>query len=200
MEPSGFRPPVIAAWLIGLFIPDKQEEAIQGDLLEEFSKLASASGVAVARRWYWRQSISTVTHLVGTGFSSTPWLIAGAVLGGCLSLWFGLEWADRAVEAVQMHTGIFWLPWSIQTGRLLLIMFVGCLVALAVKGREMVTAITLSLVCAALSGFAYPAWTIVNNPECALPVRVFQITSSIAILSGAAIVRRIRFQSGTSAS
>ena len=52
MKAHIFRPPVIAVWLVGFFTPDKQTEAIQGDLVEEFSRLASASGVAVARRWY----------------------------------------------------------------------------------------------------------------------------------------------------
>jgi hypothetical protein len=122
-------------------------------------------------------------------------------------LWFGLELADRAVEAplfvyvVRLnHTkdhayalGTFWIPWAIQTARFLLVMFVGCLIALAVKGREMLTAMALSLVCAAMSGLVYPEWTINHNPELALPVRVFQLVASIAILLGAAIVRETRF-------
>jgi len=71
---------------------------------------------------------------------------------------------------------------------------------LAVKGREMVTAIALSLVCAALSGLAYPVWTEMHNAELALPLRVFQFVSSIAILLGAAIVREIRFISARQSS
>lgn len=197
MKPRIFRPPVVAVWLVGLFIPAGQGEAIQGDLAEEYSRLALASDVAAARRWYWRQSISTVTHLLGSGFCAAPWLIAGVVLGGCLALWFGLEWGDLTLIHfnANLHAHglrMFW-PWEIQVERFVVMMLVGCLVALAVKGREMVAAITLSLVCAALSGLAYPAWTIVRNPESALPVRVFQLTASIAILLGAAITREIRF-------
>lgn len=206
MEPRIVRPPVMAGWLVGYFIPDEPAEALRGDLVEEFSRLASTSGVAAARRWYWRQSISTVMHLVGTGFCAAPYLIAGAVIGGCLSLWFGLGWADRAVEAslglyvfhfnnAKDHAhilGTFWLPWGLQTGRFLVITLVGCLVALAVKGREIIAAMTLSLLCAALSGLAYPAWTIIHNAEYALPLRAFQVIASIAILMGATIVRQIR--------
>lgn len=196
MEPRTFQPPVLAVWLVGLFIPEKRGESIQGDLVEEFSSLASTSGVSAARRWYWRQSISSVVHLMGTGFCGAPWLIAGVVLGGCFALWFGLEWGDLTLFHfnVNLHAHglrMFW-PWEVQVERFVVVMLVGCLVALAVKGREMVTAIALSLVCAALSGLAYPAWTIVHNPESALPVRVFQLTASIAILLGAAIVREIR--------
>ena len=69
MESRILRPPVIAVWLVGFFTPDKQTEAIQGDLVEEFSSLASSSGVATARRWYWRQSINTVARLWAPDFA-----------------------------------------------------------------------------------------------------------------------------------
>lgn len=118
-------------------------------------------------------------------------------------LWFGsdflyyLGWdltlfrLNMFIRTLHPHYRAFW-P-QIQVERFLLIMLVGSLVALAVKGREMVTAIALSLVCGALSGLAYPMWTIMHNAESALPLRVFQLVSSIAILLGAAIVREIRF-------
>ena len=70
------RPPRMAVWLVDLFTPNKQSESIPGDLLEEFSELASKSGVASARRWYWRQSVKTVAHLIATGFLVAPWLTA----------------------------------------------------------------------------------------------------------------------------
>src|SRR5881394_208843 len=83
------RPPRVAIWLVDLFTPDEDAEAIQGDLLEEYSELALKSGVASARRWYWRQSVKTIAHLMGTGFRVAPWSVAGAVVGGFLLLWLG---------------------------------------------------------------------------------------------------------------
>lgn len=56
------RPPRIAAWLVELFVSVEQAESILGDLHEEFSDVASKSGVVAARRWYWRQSINTLAH------------------------------------------------------------------------------------------------------------------------------------------
>lgn len=198
MEPRILRPPVLADWFVGFFVPEKRGEAIRGDLVEEFSKLASTSGLAAARRWYWRQSVATVAHLTGAGFFAAPWLIAGTVIGGCLALWFGLEWGDLALFRINVNlhahgVRIFWLPWGIHAERFLVMILVGCLVALAVRGREMVTAIALSLVCAAASGFVYPQWTILHNAEYALPPRMFQVTVSFAILFGAAMVREARF-------
>ena len=62
---SSTQPPRIAVWLVGLFTPDQEAESIPGDLLEEFSHLASNSGVPFARRWYWRQIAKTIAHLFG---------------------------------------------------------------------------------------------------------------------------------------
>ena len=98
----GVRPPFLATWLIGLFDSDWQAETISGDLLEEFSGLAAKSGVAYARRWYWRQSMKTVVYLMGAGFRTAPWLIAGTVIGGYLLLSFGLGYSlpERFIDAV----------------------------------------------------------------------------------------------------
>src|SRR5580704_6743726 len=81
------RPPRVAAWLVESLVREEQAGSILGDLLEEFSGLVSKSGVALARRWYWRQSLKTVAHLIGTGGALTLWPIAGGVIGGCLSIW-----------------------------------------------------------------------------------------------------------------
>jgi hypothetical protein len=81
------RPPRIALWLVDLFTPSEQAESIPGDLLEEFLELALKSGDAFARRWYWRQSVKTVAHLIATGFLVVPWLIAGTAVGGLLLCW-----------------------------------------------------------------------------------------------------------------
>ena len=76
MKSREVHPPWVASWLVDLFTPIGQTETIQGDLLEEFSEVASKSGVASARRWYWRQSVKSVAHLIGTGFRAAPWTAA----------------------------------------------------------------------------------------------------------------------------
>jgi len=86
---SSVQPPRVAVWLLDLFTPYEQTESIPGDLLEEFSDVASKSGVANARRWYLRQSVRTILHLVRSGFRVAPWSIAGAVVGGVLLVQLG---------------------------------------------------------------------------------------------------------------
>src|SRR5258707_14720044 len=99
-QTSFVRAPRIAAWLIELVTPHEQAESIPGDLLEEFSELASRSGLTSARRWYWRQSVKTIAHLAGAGFRVAPWSIVGTVLGGYLLLAFGESLPERAIVAV----------------------------------------------------------------------------------------------------
>jgi len=81
-DTPGLRPPFIASRLIGLFTSGWHDDAISGDLLEEFSDVASKSGLAYARRWYWRQSIKTIWNLIVAGSRTAPWLIPSTVIGG----------------------------------------------------------------------------------------------------------------------
>ena len=78
------QPPRFAVWLLTLFALDEEAESILGDLLEEFSLLASKSGIPFARRWYWRQTLKTIFQLAVLGFRTAPWLTTAAVVGGFL--------------------------------------------------------------------------------------------------------------------
>ena len=93
-------PPWLAAWLVELFASTKQAESILGDLQEEFSDLASKSGIRFARRWYRRQSVKTVLHLAGDGFRRARWSLAGAVLLGFALRGASFTLPDRVVTAI----------------------------------------------------------------------------------------------------
>jgi len=153
---SGFQPPRIAAWLVNLFTSNDHAESIAGDLLEEFSVVESKSGIGSARRWYWRQSAKTVVCLVGTGFLIAPWSIVGALIGGCVLLWFGSSLPERAIigfldlrrhHVMPQHSRldiyVFWLNTIILIGRLLFGLLIGCVVAIVAKEQEMLATITL---------------------------------------------------------
>ena len=59
------KPPRIAAWLLHRLLDAESAEAISGDLAEEFGRRREADGAGTARRWYWRQTIASVsTRLV----------------------------------------------------------------------------------------------------------------------------------------
>ena len=57
---------------------------IVGDLLEEFSSIVSRSGTAPARRWYWRQSVRTIAHLMRGQVRHAPAETVAFAIGGVL--------------------------------------------------------------------------------------------------------------------
>jgi hypothetical protein len=107
------EPPRVANWLVNLFAADEESESLQGDMLEEFSHLASQSGVGFARSWYWRQTRKTIAHLVGTAFRTAPWLTAGTVIAGFLlnRLVSGLP--ERAIFAALNRYQVFEYHFSV---------------------------------------------------------------------------------------
>ncbi len=194
------RPPRIALWLVDLFTPSEQAESIPGDLLEEFLELALKSGDAFARRWYWRQSVKTVAHLIATGFLVVPWLIAGTAVGGLLLCWvFGWS-TQKAVVAVlyryqvyaHIDAHVFWLIYAVLIQRLIEPLIIGCIIAVAAKGKEMVATLALGLILGVLGMVAFLAWS-AKHGYAFLPlplVATFGI--SIMIIMGGGIVQKTR--------
>lgn len=201
------QPPRLAVWLVNLFTPYEQSESILGDLLEEFSDLAVKSGMAFARRWYWRQSVRTVAHLIGSGFRGGPWQIAGAVVVGFLLYFLCGGRLEEAVVAVlnfgrhphhnpyytwsQAQARLRLIEYGDLVGHFLLSLFIGCIVTLAVKGREMVAAITLAFVLWVPAMGFFLVWSARHGPF--LPLQLITpLSDSIMIVMGALIVRKIR--------
>ncbi len=193
------QPPRIATRLVNLFTTSEEGESILGDLLEEFSQLASTSGVVVARRWYWRQTVKTIAHLFVTGFRVTPWLTVAAVVGGFLLLRFVSGLPERGIEAVMdryhvyehhFNPYMFWMTDGIAIGHVVVSMFVGCIVALVAKGREMVGTMTLGLVLCAMTGAAL-VW-VARAHDSILWMLPWYFADWFAIVIGGAIVRTCR--------
>ena len=195
-------PPRIAAWLVDLFTPAEEAESILGDLLEEFSALASKSGVVFARRWYWHQTVKTIAHLAGSGFRAAPWSTTAAVVGGFLLGTFVSGLPDKLLSAVTDRYLAYWsghfkVYMFFATNGMLLVhfflsMFVGFVVALAARGREMVATMTLALVLCAMTGVAYVSVAQLWPIEDKLWWTLAQFASPFAIVVGGVIVRRRR--------
>ncbi len=197
------QPPRIAVWLVNLFAPVEEAESILGDLLEEFSHLASKSGVAFARSWYWRQTVKTIAHLFGSGFRVTPWSTAAAVVGGFLLIRFGFKLPEHAIEAVLERYGVFEHHFNayvffandgskwIEIVMVLTAMVVGCIVGLAAKGREMVATMTLGLVLCSMAGTASLVW-LARGQDSMLWQLPWHCVFSLAVVIGGAIVRTRR--------
>jgi hypothetical protein len=194
------RPPRIASWLVNLFSPAEAAESILGDLSEEYSLLASKSGPAVARIWYWRQAVKTIAHLAGGGFRIAPWSTSTAIVGGFVLLHFCLGWSERAIFTVlhryrvfdhHFAVYVFFASYGIEIGRLILSVIVGSMVGLVAKGREMVAATTLGIVLCAMAGSAVLVW-VARGQDFLLWTLPWQFAGWVAIIIGGAIVRTIR--------
>ena len=209
MTQASRRPPRVAVWLVELFTPYEQAETIPGDLLEEFSDLASKSGVACARRWFWRQTVPTIFHLVRSGFQAAPWSTAGVLFGGLFLVQLGhifSEWAIRTgMQFVNHHFlppyhhlrfDVLLINGGMYLIRLAVPMLIGCMIALACKKREMLATVALSLVCSvqAIIGF----WTFMHgrgygeNYKTLGWVLLYSFGGLFAIVFGGVIIRRYR--------
>jgi hypothetical protein len=201
---EGFgRPPRIATWFVKLFA-SAEEESILGDLLEEYSDLASKSGVPFARRWYWRQTVKTILHLGGTGFRGAPWSTAVAVIGGFVLHRFISGLPDKILSTVTDRYLAFWSThfnayvWMLNgmsIEHLIGAMFVGCVVALVAKGREMIATLTLALVLCVLIGAAF-VWIATHRPM-DVAWMLWSCADPLAIVIGGAIVRMRRSAAAT---
>ena len=199
-QPCFVYPPRIAVWLVSLFTPAEEAESILGDLLEEFSHLASKSGVAFARRWHWRQTVKTIAHLFGTGFRVAPWSTSAAVVGGFFLHWFVAGLPEKLSSAVTDRYLAFWSThfkayiWMLNgmlIEDLIVSIFVGCVVALVAKGKEMIATVTLALAFCALIGAAVLVWVAAHRPFDAVGM-LWSCVDPFAIVVGGAIVRTRR--------
>jgi hypothetical protein len=199
------QPPRFAAWLVTLLAPAGDVESIPGDLLEEFSYVASEKGTVCARRWYWRQTVTTIAHLVGTGFRTAPWTITAVVAGGFLLRWFVSRLSDPAISgAIDAALGrcgiyendpeayIFWLTSSMLVVRFIVNALIGVLVAVVAKGRELTATMTLGLVGVTLAIHAALLTVVETGDYGVLWTLPHIFAFSIAIVVAGAIVRTYR--------
>lgn len=200
------QPPRMAVWLITLFGPAGQAESIQGDLLEEFSHVASKWGVAFARRWYWRQTVKTAAHLARAGFHTAPWTIAAAVVGGFLLRWLLSWWSDPAIKGAiesvlearyrayeqDPHLYLFWLTNMMLIERLIVNTLIGGMVAVAAKGQEMTATMTLGLAGDVLAIQAVLLTVVKTGDQGVLWTLPHTFACSMAIVAAGATVRTCR--------
>lgn len=205
-KPYSVEPPRTATWLVSLFTLAKEAESILGDLLEEFSYLASKSGAAFARRWYWRQALKTIAHLIPTAFSVAPLSATAGVVGGFLTRRLLARLVEPAIFAVleryqvypyHFKTYMFFASTGIDAGHLITFLCVGCIVALVAKGTEMAAAMVLGLIFGTMAvvGSLYVVGRTGDLES--LWRLTWYFADSLAIVIGGAIVRTRRLNATT---
>ena len=202
MTPLSFstQAPRLAVWLVNLFTLPENAEVITGDLLEEFSQIGHQAGAVFARRWYWRQTLKTIVHLIGTAYRTAPWLTAAGVAAGSLARrplgkLVGaaiFAFLDRyQIPELHFNLYVFLATTGIDIGYVLVSLFVGCIAAIVAKQREMAAATTLSLIFAVMTGAAVVSW-VAEGHFWILQRLAWDFADMVAILVGGAIVRTHR--------
>ena len=197
------QPPRLAMWLLTLFALDNAAEHILGDLLEEFTRLASKSGVSFARRWYWRQTFKTVVQLAVLGFRTAPWLTTAAIVGGFFLRKLVARRVEPSIFAVlekyhvyEHHFGtyMFFASTGIDIGHLITFLLIGFVVAFVARGREMVSTMSLGFFWGALTVVSFPAVVMQSGYGTALSRAMVYFADSLAIVIAGAIVRTHRLR------
>ena len=198
------RLPRLAAWLVSLFGSSEQAESILGDLAEEFSDIALKSGVASARRWYWRQSLKTIAHLASRSFRTAPLSLAGIVLLGFLFRWFSATFPEHVVIAIlraqrpysKLHYDFYvWLvTWGIPIACVVEMILIGCAIAAIARGKEIVVTSTVIAISVVIVGWNFFLVTRNLPPQIPLPwgSLLGSLANWVATLLGAVIIREIR--------
>jgi len=197
-------PPRFAAWMVSLFAPPEQAESILGDLEEEFLLLGPRSGLASARRWYWRQSVRTSAHLLRSGFRDAPWSTALAVLGGFFLLrlahWLPGQLLNAVTDRYLMYWSnhfhaYLWVLKALIPTYLLGTFLTGCCVALVTKKREMIATMAMALVLLAMIFVGSLSAMIMTGDANYLRSLFWASSDPLAIVMGGMLVGRLRSKS-----
>src|ERR1700678_2498800 len=195
------QPPRFAVWLLTLFALDDQAEHILGDLLEEFTRLASNSGVPFARRWYWRQTLKTVFQLAALAFRTAPWLTTAAVAGGVFLRKLVARRVEPTIFAVLERYQVydhhfsayrFFASTGIDIGHLITFVLVGFVAAFVAKGREMVATMSLGLFWGVLTVASFPAVVMQSGYGMAFSRGTVYFADSLVMVIAGVIVRTHR--------
>lgn len=201
MFQSNLTPPRGAAWLVSLFANAEEAESIFGDLSEEFSRLGSQSGVARARRWYWRQALKSLPHLFAATLRASPWSATVAIAAGFLvrRLIGRLpEFATFAVIerfAIYEHHFTFYkflASTALDIEHIFTFLLVGCVVALVARQREMAPAIALSAIFGVMA-LVGSVFGVMRSGDYGYLLRLsWYFADSLAVVAGAIVVRTLR--------
>ncbi len=99
------RPPRVATWLLGCFLPESDRETVLGDLVEEYGIRVQSASISNGAGWYWRQVWHSIPAVLWMGIRRGGWLstvgvaIAAYILAGMIEF-VGLAVMARLLSPV----------------------------------------------------------------------------------------------------
>lgn len=200
-RPSLDSPPRGAEWLIRLFGNAEEVDLLLGDLSEEFTQFASQSGSGFARKWYWRQTMKSLPHLVSSTFRASPWLTTAAMATGFLLRRLVARLPESATFALVDRFDIYSHHWTVykflastalDIEHVLIFLFVGAVVAFIARRREVAPAIALATIYALMAVVGSVSFAIRGGEYASLLRLSWYFSDSLAVILGAVIVRTFR--------
>jgi hypothetical protein len=195
-QPQLVQPPRIATWLVNLFTQEREAEAILGDLQEEFAQREKESGSATARCWYWREALKTIGDLTAAGLNDAPWSTAAAAIAGFLVDGFAHRLPDRVLALLTDRYLAYWSNHfnayvlcatdGMFMANVLASVFVGCVVALVMRQKEMIVTLLLAVVLGTLGMVTSLLWLAKTGDIWMLAL---QCADTLGIVVGGIIVR-----------
>ena len=90
---SQHSPSSLATWLLEHVLPERDQEAILGDLIEEYELRARSTPLQMVSRWYWGQVCRSIPRMVWASVSRGRWLPTLGVAMGAYIAAGALEFA-----------------------------------------------------------------------------------------------------------
>jgi hypothetical protein len=153
------QPPRLATWIVTLFAPTKEAEAIVGDLHEEFTSLVGREGARTARWWYWRHSVWTVGHLAVGPFRTKPWPTIGIGVAGLLSSFVIGSMMNVGALAIVVRYPVYdYIPAALfwQLSGMLPLVVTGFVAARLARNQPMTAVLSIL--------FAMAVWNVLDTP------------------------------------
>jgi hypothetical protein len=144
--------------------------------------------------------VKSLVHLARAGFRSAPWSTAALVIAGFLLKRFASGLPEQAIAAAVNRTSfyeqhfsayMFWMTYGIVLGHIVVAGLVGAIVAVAARGREMITTLALASIGCLMTAAALVVW-IVRGQDLLLLRLLWPIADSLAVVVGGMIVRSRR--------
>ena len=83
---SHHSPSPMGTWLLERVLPERHQEAILGDLIEEYELRARSAGPRMASRWYWGQVCRSISQMAWGSVSRGRWLATlGVAMGAYIA-------------------------------------------------------------------------------------------------------------------
>lgn len=114
MQRPSFR---LAHWVLGRFVPERDLEAIVGDLAEECALRSHPETSARVSVWYWQQILASIAPLLWHAAKRGAWLMTfGVAMGAFVAIELVNRYADLLIPKLLLRGSLSYVVVSMLFG------------------------------------------------------------------------------------